>query len=179
MIKKILLVLVALIACVLIAGAFQSDTYRVERSVTIAAPAAEIFPQINNLKATQAWSPWIKLDPAAKTTFDGPASGVGASNSWAGNNDVGEGRQTIIASTPNELVRLKLEFLKPMADVAESEFNLKPAGQGTTVTWSMWGHKNYVSKCMCMFMNMDKMIGGEFEKGLASLKSQMEAAGRK
>src|SRR5258705_8370893 len=128
MIKKILLVLVAVVAVILIAGAFQSDTYRVERSVTIAAPAAAVFPQINDLHASQAWSPWVKLDPNAKMTFDGPASGVGASNSWAGNKEIGEGRQTITESSANELVRLKLEFLKPMADVATGEVRLKPEG---------------------------------------------------
>ncbi len=174
MIKKILLGLVAIIALILIVGAFQSDTYRVERSITIAAPAAEIFPQINNLRATQAWSPWVKLDPNAKITYDGPASGVGASNAWVGNSDMGEGRQTITKSTPNELVRLKLEFFKPRADVATTDFRLTPAGSGTTVAWSMYGHKDYVAKCVCMFMSMDKMIGGEFEKGLANLKALVE-----
>jgi len=179
MIKKILLVLVAIVAVILIAGAFQSDPYRVERSVTVAAPAAEVFPQINDLRQSQAWSPWIKLDPSAKITFDGPASGVGASNAWVGNRDMGEGRQTIVASTPNELVQLKLEFLKPMEDVATSEFRLTPGTSGTNVTWSMYGHKNYVSKVMCMFMSMDKMIGGEFEKGLANLKTVAESSSRK
>jgi hypothetical protein len=174
MIKKILLGLVAIVALVLIVGAFQSDTYRVERSVTIAAAPADVFPQINDLRKSQVWSPWVKIDPAAKMTFDGPASGVGASNAWAGNSSVGEGRQTIVESTPNELVRLKLEFLKPMADVATAEFRLTPAGSGTTVTWSMSGHKNYVSKVMCMFVSMDKMVGGYFEQGLASLKALAE-----
>jgi hypothetical protein len=179
MIKKILLVLVAIVAVILIAGAFQSDTYRVERSVTIAAPAAEIFPHINDLQKSQGWSPWTKLDPAMKSTFAGPASGVGATNSWSGNKDVGEGRQTIIDSKPNELVRLKLEFLKPMEDTATSEIHLQPAGAGTTVTWSMSGSKNYMAKVMCMFMSMDKMIGGDFERGLANLKALAESrAGR-
>ena len=179
MIKKILLGLVAIVAVILIAGVFQSDTYRVERSLTIAAPAAALFPQINDLRQSQVWSPWMKLDPNAKYTFEGPANGVGASNAWAGNSQVGEGRQTIIASTPNELVRLKVEFFKPMAGVATSDFRLQPAGSGTTVTWSMSGDKNYVSKVMCMFMSMDKMIGGDFEKGLANLKTLAESSAKK
>ena len=179
MIKKILLILVAIVAVILIAGAFQSSTYRVERSVTIAAPAAAIFPQINDLHASQTWSPWVKLDPNCKFTFDGPASGVGASNAWVGNSQVGEGRQTIIASTPNELVRLKLEFMKPMAGIATSEFDLKPAAAGTTVTWRMSGDKNYLSKVMCMFLSMDKMIGGDFEKGLGNLKALAESSAKK
>src|SRR3978361_1988201 len=103
MFKKILLVLGILIALVLIIGAFQSNTYRVERSVTIAAPAAAGFPEINDLHKSQDWSRWAKVDPNVKMTFEGPPNGVGASNSWAGNKEVGEGRQTITASTPNEL----------------------------------------------------------------------------
>jgi hypothetical protein len=176
MIKKILLVLLAIVAVVLIIGAFQPSTYHVERSVTIAAPAADVFAQVNDLQKAQVWSPWVKLDPNAKYTFEGPASGVGAINAWAGNSNVGEGRQTIIESRPNELVRLKLEFLKPMAGEATAEFNLKSEGNGTRVTWSMSGPKNYISKVMCMFMNMDKMIGGQFEKGLANLKTLTEGA---
>ena len=174
MIKKILLTLVAIVAVILIAGAFQSNSYRVERSATIAAPAAAIFPQINDLHQSQVWSPWAKIDPNVKMTFEGPASGVGASNSWVGNKEVGAGRQTIIESTPNELVRLKLEFFEPMSGVATSEFRLQPTTAGTTVTWSMHGPKNYLSKLMCMFMSMDKMIGGDFEKGLANLKTLTE-----
>ncbi len=179
MLKKILLGLVALIAVILIVGAFQSNTYRVERSITIAAPVTAVFPQINDVHQMQVWSPWAKLDPNAKMTFDGPASGVGAGFSWAGNSTVGEGRETIIASTPTELIRLKLEFLKPMAGVATTEFHLQPAGAGTSVTWSISGDKNYASKVMCLFMSMDKMIGGDFERGLVNLKTQVETPGRK
>jgi hypothetical protein len=176
MIKKILLVLLAIVAVVLIVAAFQPNTYRVERSVTIAAPASVVFPQVNDLHKAQVWSPWVKLDPNGKYTFEGPASGVGAINAWAGNSNVGEGRQTIIESRPNELVRIKLEFFKPMAGEATAEFNLKSEGNDTRVTWSMSGPKNYMSKVMCMFMNMDKMIGGQFEKGLTDLKTQVEGA---
>jgi hypothetical protein len=179
MIKKILIVLLAIVAVVLIVAAFQPNTYRVERSVIIAAPASEVFPQVNDLHKAQVWSPWVKLDPNAKYTFEGPPSGVGAINAWAGNSNVGEGRQTIIESRPNELVRLKLEFFKPMAGEATAEFNLKPEGSGTLVTWSMSGPKNYMSKVMCMFMNMDKMIGGQFETGLANLKTVVEGGAKK
>jgi carbon monoxide dehydrogenase subunit G len=175
MFKKILLGLVAVIAVILIVGAFQSGTYRVERSVTIAAPAAEIFPRINDVHRLQEWSPWVKLDPNAKMTFDGPASGVGAGFAWAGNSAVGEGRETITTSTPNEHVQLKLEFIQPMADIATTDFHLQSAGAGTQVTWSIAGHKNYITKVMCLFVGMDKLIGGDFERGLANLKSQVES----
>lgn len=179
MLKKILLSLAAIVAVILVLGAFQADTYSVERSLTIAAPPAELFAQVNDLRKAQVWSPWVKLDPAAKYTFEGPAAGVGAVNAWAGNSEVGEGRQTIIESRPNELVRLKLEFFKPMEGLATTEFRFKPEGSRTTVTWSMSGPKNYVSKVVCMFMSMDKMIGGQFEKGLADLKTLVEAPAKK
>lgn len=179
MIKKILLLVLAIVAIVLIVAAFQPNTYRVERSITIAAPAAAVFPQVNDLHQAQAWSPWVKLDPNAKYTFAGPTSGVGAIISWAGNKDVGEGRETIVASQPNELVRIKLEFFKPMSGVATTEFQLKPESNGTQVTWSMTGDKNYLSKVMCMFMSMDKMIGGDFERGLANLKALVEGDAKK
>lgn len=179
MLKKILIALVVLVAALLIVAAFQSDTYRVERSVTIAAPAAAIFPQINDLRLAQVWSPWVKLDPAAKYTFEGPSAGVGAINAWAGNSNVGEGRQAIVASRPNELVRINLEFYKPMAGAAVAEFALKPAGNDTVVTWSMAGPKNYISKVVCLFISMDNMIGGQFETGLANLKNVVETAAKK
>ena len=177
MLKKILLALAFVVAAILVVAAFQSDTYRVERSVTIAASAGVLFAQVNDLH--QAWSPWVKLDPAGKFTYEGPPAGVGASVSWVGNSDMGEGRQTIVESRPNERVRMKLEFFKPMAGEAIAEFQLQPAGQGTTVTWSMSGPKNYVSKVMCLFVSMDKMIGGPFELGLASLKTLVESPAKK
>ena len=121
----------------------------------------------------------MKKDPAAKYTFEGPATGVGASNGWSGNSDVGSGRQTIVESRPNESVKLKLEFFTPMEGVCAAEFRLKPAAGGTSVTWSMDGTNNYVSKIMCVFMSMDKMIGGPFEEGLGSLKKLVETAAKK
>src|SRR5688500_507938 len=113
MLKKILIGLGVVIVVFVIIVALRPSTYRIERSVAIAAPPAEIFPHVNDLRESQAWSPVMKLDPSAKTPFEGPAAGVGASNSWAGGPKVGEGRQTITESRPNEHVRIKLEFLKP------------------------------------------------------------------
>ncbi|MDB6021894.1 MAG: polyketide cyclase, partial [Pedosphaera sp.] len=120
------------------------------------------------------WNPWTKLDPAIKMTYEGKPAGTGASYSWVGNSQVGEGRMTITESRPNELVGFKLEFFKPMAGVSTAEFTFKPQGGQTTVTWSMSGEKNFVSKAICLFVSMDKMIGGQFEKGLADLKSVSE-----
>jgi hypothetical protein len=114
-----------------------------------------------------------------KTSYAGPATGVGAVSSWDGNNDVGAGSMTITESQPDSLVRFRLDFLKPFKDTCTSDFTFKPAGNQTVVTWSMDGKKQYVSKVMCLFLNMDKMVGGQFETGLADLKKTVEAAGRK
>jgi hypothetical protein len=178
MLKKILIGIVVAIAVFVIVVATRPAEYRVTRSITIAAPAEVVFPQVNELKKWEAWSPWGKIDPAMKLTYEGPPSGTGAIYTWAGNNQVGEGRLTITESRTNELVRCDLEFFKPMAGVSTAEFTFKPEGNQTTVTWSMTGHNNFISKAVCMFLSMDKMIGGQFEKGLADLKSLSEAAGK-
>lgn len=179
MIKKILLGLAAVIVAILVIAAFQPSTYRVERSITIAVPPAVPFAQVNELKKWQPWSPWEKMDPAMKRTFSGPDAGVGATYAWEGNSEVGTGRMTVLESRPAELIRIKLEFFKPMEGVSEAAFAFKPAAGGTAVTWSMTGANNYLAKVFCLFMNMDKMIGGDFEKGLASLKTVSESSGKK
>ena len=134
---------------------------------------------MNDLHKWGAWSPWAKLDPAMKETHEGAPAGTGAIYSWAGNSEVGEGRMMITESRPNELVRIKLEFLKPFAATNTTEFTFKPEGNQTAVTWDMTGEKNYISKAMCMFVSMDKMVGGDFEKGLVALKSVSENIARK
>src|SRR5205823_3997824 len=120
-------------------------------------------------------SPWAKRDPAMRQTYEGATSGAGAVYSWAGNRNVGEGRMTLTESRPNESIRIRLEFLKPFASTADTEFTFKPEASGTLVTWCMTGKKNFASKAFCLFMNMDKMVGGDFEKGLAELKAAAEA----
>jgi len=175
MLKKILIGLAVVIVVFVIVVATRPSDYRVSRSATIAAPPAAVFPHVNELKKWDPWSPWMKLDPNAKSTFEGSAAGKGAAMSWAGNNEVGEGKMTITESKPNELVHFHLEFYKPMTGTSEAEFTFKPEGNGTTITWSMTGKNNFIAKAMCMFMDMDKMVGGQFEKGLASIKSIVES----
>jgi Polyketide cyclase / dehydrase and lipid transport len=119
------------------------------------------------------------VDPAVKTTFEGPPAGTGAAFTWAGNNQVGEGRMTITESRPNELIRFKLDFVKPFSGTSTAEFTFKPEGNQTAVTWSLSGKKNFISKAISVFMSMDKMIGGLFEKGLADLKSISESEAKK
>ena len=130
---------------------------------------------MNDFHKWSDWSPWAKLDPAAKNTFEGPASGVGATFRLAGNGDVGEGAMTITESRPAELIRIKLEFLKPFAATNTTEFTFKPAGDQTEVTWTMSGTNNFVGKAMSLIMNCDKMVGGMFEKGFANMKAVVSA----
>lgn len=179
MFKKIFTGLVAAIVAFAVIVATRPADYTVARSTTIAAPQEVVFDQVNELKKWEAWNPWGKLDPNMKLTYEGPASGVGASYSWAGNSQVGEGRLTITESRPNELIRFKLEFFKPMAGVSTTEFSFKPQLDNTEVTWTMTGKNNFIGKAMCLFMSMDKMIGGQFESGLADLKTVSETAAKK
>ena len=173
--KIILIVIAVVIVAFLAVVAIQPSDFRVTRSATFTAPPQAVFPHVDNLKKWDAWSPWAKLDPNAKNNFEGPESGSGAAMSWAGNNEVGEGKMTITESRPHELVRFHLVFFKPMAGESDAEFIFKPAGAQTTVTWTMTGKNNFIGKAMCLFMNMDKMVGGQFEQGLASLKTIVEA----
>ena len=179
MLSKILIGIAAVLAVFAVVVAFQPAEFRVARNATVSAPPAVVFSQVNDLHNWEAWSPWAKLDPAMKQTHEGAPAGTGAVYSWAGNSEVGEGRMTITESRPNELVRIKLEFLKPFAATNTTEFTFKPEGNQTAVTWAMSGEKNYVAKAMCMFVSMDKMVGGDFEKGLTALKSVSESIARK
>jgi len=179
MLKKILIIIGVIVVVFVTVVALQPADYRVERTATVAAPAERVFAQVNDLKKWEAWSPWVKIDPTMKQTYEGPASGTGAISRWAGNNQVGEGSMTIAESRPNELIRFNLEFIKPMAGTSTSEFSFKPQGNLTAVTWSMSGKNNFIGKAMCLFMNMDKMVGGQFETGLTALKSIAESSAGK
>lgn len=178
MLKKIIIALVVILVVFVIIVATRPANFRVTRSTIISAPPAVVFAQVNDFHKWDAWSPWAKLDPAMKQTHEGAPAGVGAIYSWAGNKKVGEGRMTITESRTNELIGIKLEFLKPFAAVNTTEFTFTPVGNQTTVNWSMTGTNNFMAKAFCMFMNMDKMVGGDFEKGLADLKSVAEAPGK-
>ena len=176
MIKKILIVLVVIVVILVVVIMLQPATYQVERSTTINAPAPVVFAQVNDFHKWNAWSPWAKLDPAMKQTFAGAPAGTGAGYSWAGNKEVGEGRMTITDSHPSDLVKIKLEFLKAFAATSATEFTLTPQGNQTVVKWKMVGENNFMSKAFHLVMNMDKMIGSDFEKGLAQMKAVAEAA---
>ncbi len=174
MLRWILLGLGGVIGVCLIVVALQPADFKVERSATMRAPAPAAFAQVNDLQNWRAWSPWEKVDPALKRQYEGPKAGIGAVYAWQGNNDVGEGRMTITESRPGELVRMKLEFFKPFAATNQTDFAFKPSGDSTTVTWTMTGRNNFMSKAIGLFVNMDKMVGGMFEQGLAQLKTVVE-----
>jgi uncharacterized protein YndB with AHSA1/START domain len=174
MIKKILIGLVVIVVVFVVIVALQPSDFRVERTATISAPASDVFAQVNDFHNWEAWSPWAKLDPAAKNSFEGPSAGTGAIFKWSGNGEVGEGTMTITESRPSDLIKLKLDFVKPFEGTNAVEFTFKPEGNQTVVTWSMSGRKNFISKAICLFMSMDKMVGGQFEKGLADMKSVVE-----
>lgn len=175
MLKRILLAIGAVV--LLFAGyvALQPSTFRIERSTIVVAPPAAVFSEVNDFRQWEAWSPWAKLDPNAKATFEGPASGEGAVFHWAGNAEVGEGSMTLVESRPDERIRIRVDFVKPWSGTNTSEFTFKPDGARTIVTWAMTGEQGFFEKAICVFMNADKMVGGQFEKGLASLKTLTEA----
>jgi len=174
MLKKILLVLV--IAVVAFAGyvAMQPDVLHIERQARVAAPAAAVFAQVNDVHKWEAWSPWTELDPGAKVGFEGPAAGKDAVLTWAGNEKIGAGRMTIVESRPDELVDIKVDFTQPFEASSKSTFSLKPEGDATLVTWTSSGKQNFIEKAICIVANGKKMVGGEMEKGLAKLKAAAE-----
>lgn len=170
----ILVIIVVLVGVFCAVAAMQPTVFTVTRSANMAAPPEKIFEQVNNLQKWNDWSPWVKLDPNTKTTFEGPPAGVGAVMRWAGNMQVGVGSLTITESRPSSSIKLRLDFLKPMQAVNTAEFAFTPTGNQTSVTWSMRGERNFIAKAMGLFMNCEKMVGGQFEKGLASIKSIVE-----
>jgi len=157
----------------------QPDTFKITRSTSSKAPPAILFAQVNDFHRWTAWSPWEKLDPAMQRTYEGAPSGPGAIYRWNSvKNEVGQGAMTITDSRPGERVEIELEFLKPFAATNDVVFTFKPVGDETTITWTMSGKANFMGKAMGLFMNMDKLVGSDFEKGLVSLKAVAETAAR-
>jgi uncharacterized protein YndB with AHSA1/START domain len=179
MLKKVLIALAVIVILFVAVVAMQPAEYRVARNATIAAPAQAVFAQVNDFHKWEAWNPWGKIDPTMKHSYEGAPAGTGAIYTWVGNKEVGEGRMTMTESRPSDLIRIKMEFFKPFAGNSIAEFTFKPEGNQTMVTWSMTGDKNFMAKAIHLFMNMDKMIGGQFEKGLAQIRSLVEAAAKR
>ena len=175
MLTPILIGIAVVVVVFLIVVATRPDDFRVTRSAVIAAPPAVVFAQVTDFHKWDDWSPWAKLDPACKNTFDGAPVGQGAKFAWDGNNKVGAGRMTITESRLPDLIRINLEFLRPFKATNTTEFTFKPQGSGTEVVWNMFGKNNFMSKAFGLFVNCDKMVGKDFEKGLASLKTLAES----
>jgi uncharacterized protein YndB with AHSA1/START domain len=170
MLKKILVVIAVLLIGVIAAALLNSPEYRVERSLVIAAPAEKIFPHFDNPRKFNEWNPWVKMDPAAKNTYSGPESGVGAVAGWDGEK-VGKGSATITECRPNERIVERMDWLEPMEGVSTVEFTFRPEGvDKTKVTWAMYGtNEGLLSKVVSLFMDCESMCGPEFEKGLAEV----------
>lgn len=166
--------LVVVVAALLVYAATKADTFRVQRSTGINAPAERIFPLIANLKSMNTWNPFVDPDPAIKIAYGGPESGKGAAHTWSGNSKVGEGRIEVTDAVPSSRIAMRLDMLKPMKAHNAVEFTLQPDGGGTAVTWAMSGRQPFMARLMTIFIDCDRMVGGQFEKGLASLKAIAE-----
>jgi uncharacterized protein YndB with AHSA1/START domain len=166
-------VVVVAIGGILLYAATKPDSFRVQRTVLISAPPDKVFPLINDIKAWTVWSPYEKKDPAMKRTYGAVTAGKGATYAWDGDKNVGQGSMEIVESSPRKIV-LKLDFLKPFEAHNMGEFVLEPKGDSTSVTWAIYGPSPYMSKVVGTFMNIDDMIGRDFEKGLADLKAAAE-----
>jgi len=175
MIKTITLLLLLAIAALLAYAATRPDTFAVERSSVIAAPAEKLFPLINDMRSYNTWNPYARKDPAMKGTYSGPDAGAGAVFDFHGNKDAGKGRLTITGSTEPSLVSMQLDMEEPFEGHNAVDFTLKPEGSGVTrVTWAMHGPSSFLPKLAGIFINMDEMIGKDFEAGLANLKALAE-----
>lgn len=172
--KKVLIALAVVVVLFVIVVATRPSETHIERSGTMNARPEIAFAQINDFHKWTAWSPWEALDPNMKRTHEGSAEGTGAIYSWAGNDEVGEGRMTILESKPPEKIVIKLEFIKPFAQTSETIFTVTKEGEGSKVKWEMNMKNGFLSKMAGMFMNLDKQVGGDFEKGLASMKNVAE-----
>jgi uncharacterized protein YndB with AHSA1/START domain len=162
------------IAGVLIYAATKPNEFRVQRSLTVKAPPEKIFPLINEFRTWTTWSPYEHRDPNLKRTYSGPSAGKGAIYEWDGDKNVGSGRMEILEATPPSKIVIKLDFIRPFEGHNTAEFTMAPAGDTTTVTWAMYGPSPYIAKLMGTFMNLDRMIGKDFETGLANLKAAAE-----
>lgn len=172
----ILSVVAALVVAFIVFVALRPAEFRITRKGVISAPPPVVFAHVNDFHAWEAWSPWAKIDPECKVRYEGPTAGPGAVFGWSGNNKVGEGRMTIVENRPSEMIRIRLEFLRPFKATNTAEFTFAPASGGTEVTWSMFGCNSFMAKAFSMFCDMDKMVGKDFEKGLAQMKAAVETS---
>ena len=166
--------LVVAVIVLLAYAASRPDTFRVQRSIRVQAPPGKVYPLLVDFRRWSEWSPWEGRDPALKRSMSGAPAGKGAIYEWSGNSRVGQGRMEIIEAAPSSSVRVRLDFLKPFEAHNVAEFILAPSGANTDVTWAMYGPSPFISKLMGVFVSMDRMVGRDFEAGLANLKAASE-----
>ena len=171
---KLLVCLLGLAAVLIVVIATRPSEFRVTRKVQIAAPAETIFPLIDDFHEWSHWSPFEKVDPNLVRTYSGAPRGVGARYAWAGNSTAGAGTMTITGSQPNDRVTIALAFTKPFSSTSTAEFTLVPEAGGTTVTWTMSGHNSFAAKAFGLVVNVDRLVGTDFERGLATLRRAAE-----
>ncbi len=178
MFRALGILIVAAIAGLLVWVGLQPDTYRVERTAVINVPPAQVYAHVYDFEKWQAWSPWAELDPNSKVTFEGPKSGPGAIMRWAGNEKVGRGAMAITESRPDEAIKIRLDFVEPMEGTSDVAFAFQPEGQGTKVTWTLDGRQGFFERLICTVMgiDLDVMIGKDYERGLAKLTTVAQAA---
>lgn len=174
MLKTVLIVITLVIVGILALALTKPDTFRIERKATIKAPPEKVFRYLNDFKQWAEWSPWEKKDPNMKRNYGATTIGKGATYAWDGNKDVGQGSMTIVETVPPARLNINLNFVKPFEAQNMVSFTLTPAAGSTEVTWSMEGKNNFMSKLIQVFMSMDKMVGPDFEAGLANLKAAAE-----
>ena len=166
---------VALLVALVVFVATRPDTFTVERSALISATPEQVFPLVNDFKNWKHWSPWDKKDPGMTMNYGGSESGEGATYSWSGDKNVGQGGMTITDIIPNEKITIHLEFMKPMKATNTAVFTFQPKDGNTLVTWSMEGNNNFMGKAFSLFMDMDRMVGGDFEEGLSALNGAVKS----
>jgi hypothetical protein len=178
MLRKLLIALGTVVALLVLVVATRPAAFHIERSATVGAPPQAVFGHVNDFRAWSAWSPWEKIDPGMQRTFGGPPAGVGSTYAWRGNHEVGSGRMTIEQSDPPRAIGIKLEFAEPMEATNAATFTFVPVPEGTRVTWAMNGRNDFVGKAVTLFLDMDEMVGSQFERGLVTLKNVAETETR-
>jgi hypothetical protein len=180
--RRISIAALALVAVLALVIATRPSRFRVERSAEVGAPRHVVFALIDDFHQWGRWSPWERIDPDMERTFEGPSAGPGARYAWSGNADIGKGRMTILESRPGERIAIQLEFFEPFAATNQARFELAPSAHGTRVAWIMEGENGFLGKAISLVMDMDAMVGEQFEQGLADLdaaaRSEADRLGR-
>jgi len=174
MVKIVVIIVVVIVMGVLVYASTKPNTFSIVRKIKIKASPEKVFAEINNFKQWKLWSPWEVKDPDMQRTYSGTASGVGTIYEWSGNNNVGQGRMELTESIAPQKIVIQLDFFKPFEAHNIAEFTFVQEGDATLVTWEMRGPQMFMSKLMCIFMDMDKMVGSDFEAGLMNLKKLAE-----